>query len=51
MVIIIIIIIIIITTKLTLVITGTSGTISKSLRQYLNNIIGKHNISYRNQPY
>jgi hypothetical protein len=51
MVIIIIIIIIIIITKVTLVITGASGTISKSLKQYLNNITGKHNISYRNRPY
>jgi len=26
------------------VITGVTGTISKSLRQYLNNILGKHEI-------
>jgi hypothetical protein len=33
------------------VITGATGTISKSCRQCLSNIQGKHNISYRNQPY
>jgi len=46
----IIIIIIIIITKVIPVLTGASGTISKSLRQYMSNILGKH-ISYRNQPY
>jgi hypothetical protein len=44
--IIIIIIIIIINVKATVipVIIGASGTISKSLRQYLSNIQGKHEI-------
>jgi len=44
------VIIIIIITKVISVITGASGTISKSLRQYMSNTLGKH-ISYRNQPY
>jgi len=26
------------------IITGANGTISKSFRQYLSNILGKHNI-------
>jgi hypothetical protein len=30
--------------KVTLVITGVTGTISKPLRQYLSNIPGKHKI-------
>jgi len=30
--------------KVTLVIIGVNGTISKSLRQYLSNIPGKHKI-------
>ena len=30
--------------KVILVIIGTTGTISKSLRQYLSNIPGKHKI-------
>ena len=30
--------------KLTPVITGATGTISKSLRQYLSNIPGKHEV-------
>jgi hypothetical protein len=34
----------IVTTKVIPVIIGASGTISKSLRQYLNNIPGKHAI-------
>jgi hypothetical protein len=31
-------------TKVILVITGTTGTISKSLRKYLSNIPGEHKI-------
>jgi exo-beta-1,3-glucanase (GH17 family) len=31
-------------TKVTPVVVGATGTISKSLRQYLSNIPGKHNI-------
>jgi hypothetical protein len=30
--------------KVTLVVTGTTGTISKALRKYLSNIPGKHKI-------
>ena len=34
------------------VVTGATGTISKSLRQYLSNIPGKHEIKeLRKQPY
>jgi uncharacterized protein YycO len=32
------------TTKVIPIITGATGTISKSLRQYLSNIAGKHKI-------
>jgi len=42
--------VIIIITKVIPVITGASGNISKTLRQYMSNILGKH-ISYRKQPY
>jgi hypothetical protein len=31
--------------KVILLIIGVTGTISKSLRQYLNNITGKHEIN------
>ena len=45
MVIIIIIIIKCVKTKLiTVIIIGATGTISKSLRQYLSNILGRHEI-------
>jgi len=33
------------------VIIGAIGTISKSLRQYLRNIPGKHKIKYKTQQY
>ena len=33
-----------VTTKVITVITGATGTISVSLRQYLSNIAGKHEI-------
>jgi len=39
--------------KVILVITGVTGTISKSLRQYLNNILGKQEIKRppKKRPY
>ena len=38
--------------KVILVITEATGTISKSLRQYLSNITWKHEIkNYKKQPY
>jgi len=37
-------------TKVILVITGATGTISKSLRQYLSNIPGKHEINELEKP-
>jgi len=33
------------------VIIGATGTISKSLRQYLSNIPGEHDINCKKQPY
>jgi hypothetical protein len=39
-------------TKVTPVITGATGTVSRSFRKYLSNVSGKHEISnYRKQPY
>jgi hypothetical protein len=33
------------------VIRGATGTMSKSMRQYLSNIPGKHKIKYKTQQY
>ena len=37
--------------KVKLIIIGATGTISKSLRQYLSNIPGKHKIKYKTLQY
>jgi RNase P/RNase MRP subunit POP5 len=37
--------------KVIVIITGATGTISKSLRQYLSNIPGKHEIRNYKKPY
>ena len=29
----------------------TTGTISKSFRKYLSNVLGKHEMNYSKQPY
>jgi len=33
-----------VTAKVLLVLIGATGTVSKSLRQYLSNVLGKHEI-------
>jgi len=38
-------------TKVIPVITGATGTISKSFRKYVSNIPGKHEVNYRKQSY
>ena len=37
--------------KMIPVITGATGTISRSFRKYLSNIPPKHDINYTKQPY